>query len=98
PPSPTPSPYTTLFRSLEDFDIDARDARNVERALLALYHLKVCLHASTSRVGTVRSHVAHRIAHARAARCGVASRAARLGHRRREDRKSTRLNSSHVAI
>src|SRR5689334_23801991 len=82
PPRSTLFPYTTLFRSLVD-------AHHVDLVLHEDRHarLRVDLHALHLRaIDAVL--LAERIEVARA----------RLADRGREDRKSTRLNSSHSSI
>src|SRR5439155_7528669 len=85
PPRSTLFPYTTLFRSLADGTIRLGDGAA---------HAGAADHRAVAAISAVRARVAGR------------ERRARTGRRRRridracaaEDRKSTRLNSSHVAI
>src|SRR5439155_20314249 len=83
PPSSTLFPYTTLFRS--------RGRRWLSRAGAAL-------DLRCARRVAHRGHSSH--LHARARRCPDALRFCLLARKAffRIDRKSTRLNSSHVAI
>src|SRR5207249_10873157 len=82
PPSPTLFPYTTLFRSLRPGHDDRRGA--AEPAF------------DPSRAAR-RGHVSGQDDHADGTREPVAA-APRLPLRVPRDRKSTRLNSSHVSI
>src|SRR5207253_3780435 len=83
-PLPTPFPYTTLFRSLRSCAGDG-GRRNARRGV-------------AGRDGVLRAAQRTR---ARGAGCRFRARrrAQRAAHfSRHRDRKSTRLNSSHVAI
>src|SRR5437773_6877486 len=90
PPRSTLFPYTTLFRSL------VVGHRDLERRL---EQGGACLHVRRRRRVTL-SHYAH-VLTARSCRVepdevGVLRR--HSGWRKKKDRKSTRLNSSHITI
>src|SRR2546428_8261734 len=84
PPRSTLFPYTTLFRSSGD---------DQAVALLGA-------EAALSRAADVRRDVAERLlaAEARQDAPSVVAHGERRAARRRSDRKSTRLNSSHAQI
>src|SRR5207253_3571434 len=88
PPRSPPFPYTTLFRSeFRGIDLALAESRRHEPAqeeLVPPIHVS-CLALARSCAGRVRwLQRTQRLANARVGRDG--------------DRKSTRLNSSHVAI
>src|SRR5690349_23640311 len=85
PPTPTLFPYTTLFRSLgaehaRDAEVDQHDALAAEDHVL---RLDVAVH------DLLAVHVRERLAR-------VARVLDRVADDQPRDRKSTRLNSSHV--
>src|SRR5690242_21103050 len=82
PPRSTLFPYTTLFRSAEAGQVLRRGERKVHAGL---EEKAVLLH---ELVRVVALRVAERAVH----------RLVVLGHQRQRDRKSTRLNSSHMSI
>src|SRR5437660_6638838 len=83
PPTSTLFPYTTLFRSSVEHPIEQR------RLVAASCGVERFLQAVIQEVGRVEIHVARKLA----AECADVSEI-----QRHLDRKSTRLNSSHVAI
>src|SRR5438067_4775972 len=91
PPTSTLFPYTTLFRSARRPDDDGGAARGV--AVGGRHHRRSIGGAAGARAqaALLGSPRAERAALCRRAR-GPSSRG------RRRDRKSTRLNSSHVSI
>src|SRR5439155_25685646 len=87
PPRSTLFPYTTLFRSAaEPQGPDVRLERFAHLVLAGVAHHFHRLRGQRRRLGRLREPP----------QCGVGG--ARLDPRRERDRKSTRLNSSHVAI
>src|SRR5207253_10822502 len=90
PPNPTLFPYTTLFRSLEHRGIELTPCRFVERTPCGL---EVPIDRQRAEPGEVVT----RVVHLRRMEERIGVRVARHGDLH-EDRKSTRLNSSHVAI
>src|SRR5204863_9745570 len=82
PPRSTLFPYTTLFRSVESV-VARKDARSG---------------AARGYRAPIRAAVAGRVAPRSAAHCRRAGEVAGESHDRPRDRKSTRLNSSHVEI
>src|SRR3712207_7991164 len=89
PPRSTLFPYTTLFRSIEQFVEPARPLLDDEHVTVG-----AGLHAGVRRDG-----VGPRVALVAVGRERDRHPALRRGHDRvREDRKSTRLNSSHANI
>src|SRR5207302_9665321 len=87
PPTPTPSPYTTLFRSPHrDHLVASRQPS--ERRLPAGLDDEVRHHQQQSAAARDGRHPLERGGQVRAPGRGLA----------RPDRKSTRLNSSHVKI
>src|SRR5207253_6725983 len=93
PPTRSPLfPYTTLFRSRRSFRSPRREARHADsgRSVEALRH-------AVAGARGRRRRPLPRGPRALGEEHGRRVRAARRAHRR-EDRKSTRLNSSHVAI
>src|SRR5207253_4257768 len=97
-PSPTPSPYTTLFRPPGR---DRAEAAAARARVAEQHHGGGSLAPALADVGTARL-LADRVQvelPERVLEPGVALTAGRadLQPRRLRDRKSTRLNSSHVA-
>src|SRR5207249_10857752 len=94
PPRPTPLPYTTLFRSRTEPDHEPPLAVHGRLAPKRLRE-----HEEDRRRGHVAVATQHR---ARVRHLGLAQLEARpcaIDHlTARRDRKSTRLNSSHVSI
>src|SRR2546426_4007941 len=82
PPRSTLFPYTTLFRSEYQFIQTALD-RDVQGS--AQLHLRL---SEVSKAGATDSGLQVKV--------GIGS--ARFGNFRKADRKSTRLNSSHLVI
>src|SRR5690606_42136126 len=89
PPHPPLFPYTTLFRSLSDLSVDAADTALRADALWSVGHFEEAA-AAYSRALALAPNLA-------AANHGMA-RVLDARGRTAEDRKSTRLNSSHVKI
>src|SRR5690606_41394706 len=86
PPSPTPFPYTTLFRSRHRALLERRQGGRA--AVQALHGLRQASLLPARAVPLL--HGRHRM--------GGRQRQRHHLQRQREDRKSTRLNSSHVKI
>src|SRR5438045_4910815 len=85
PPGPTPFPYTTLFRSGDHIELVAAGAEHGPLHRVAEQPVRGGLHVrDVLDLGTDTAHHAHD----------------RLQEDRRlhQDRKSTRLNSSHLGI
>src|SRR3712207_7939965 len=83
PPRSTLFPYTTLFRS--------RPARHLRECVIGLCHIDP--HPAAIRVGE-----GQRVPGSPASVCLGQHSHARIEHIEDEDRKSTRLNSSHANI
>src|SRR5439155_25331053 len=92
PPTPTLFPYTTLFRSLVDEPFLDEPERDLE--VPRIVDLELRFHAELLHPGGEPAHTVRRVAEL-AVREAHRARVQR-GHSR-ADRKSTRLNSSHVA-
>src|SRR3712207_8116237 len=88
PPRSTLFPYTTLFRSLEAIGVTHQDQ------LVGLRGLEDLLEALPDARGRSDAEERHALRDRRTFHLAPAQ----LLHRRREDRKSTRLNSSHANI
>src|SRR5437588_7262231 len=83
PPRSPLFPYTTLFRSARTGDLDL--LQRLDRLLAAIARRR--LHVLAQHVLGLVAHFTDRI-----------ERRARILKNHREDRKSTRLNSSHTVI
>src|SRR5947209_15351720 len=88
PPRSTLFPYTTLFRSIRPGKIDRSPCGTGCSARMAVLHARGILQVGDRFIG--RSIIGSRFD------CGIEAEATIGG--RSEDRKSTRLNSSHANI
>src|SRR5690606_40590364 len=94
PPSAPLFPYTTLFRSIERGAVVVRDGEGADRVPHVAGGALQCAHRAVRAV-LQRAVDEHPDPHGPASRERAGDRAARVVHL---DRKSTRLNSSHVKI
>src|SRR5439155_27348479 len=96
PPTSTLFPYTTLFRSIHEGEHNERNNQQHERRVIG-GSVIACLHlvVDVDRDGTRHAWnvAAYHQDDAELAECVCEAES-----KSREDRKSTRLNSSHVAI
>src|SRR5207253_6016462 len=92
PPTSTLFPYTTLFRS-----VSARGSMYDPSAVF--YMSKLVTGPAAADLVDIEAPVAHNVgAVAKAKACSPQDVTVVILDRPRQDRKSTRLNSSHVAI
>src|SRR5207249_11064288 len=90
PPRPTLFPYTTLFRSAADRDAEEAARQNPG-------YLRAVLESLARRAGQGDAGAAAELHRLLGERPGLLGAVTGLAARA-EDRKSTRLNSSHVSI
>src|SRR5207249_10672979 len=96
-PSPTPFPYTTLFRSLAYLRLTARDPARV--ALVAAYtRAQGLFRAADMPEPEFSDHLELDLGSVEPSLAGPRRPQDRVPLRGAKDRKSTRLNSSHISI
>src|SRR5207249_11744696 len=98
PPTPSLFPYTTLFRSRDPASLLAAKTRLSRRRQLPRLHGRNRGRAGARGLLRAQAGTGHESADRERARPLFAQNGIRAIGRRSADRKSTRLNSSHVSI
>src|SRR5205814_8756113 len=97
-PRSTPFPYTTLFRSLADEQAERRHADQRKDPAKKKNSGPRCGLQQPANISNVRRLVLQQNVPGKNKQHGLAKRMIEHVQQRAEDRKSTRLNSSHLGI